>query len=81
MRCIVVKTSDTKAAATVLEEKLSITDYKVIDSSEIRVYERSAAVDIINRELIRADVSVSGISEAGISLEDYFKQLVGEESK
>ena len=81
MRCIVVKTSDTKAAATVLEEKLSITDYKVIDSSEIRVYERSAAADIINRELIRADVSVSGISEAGISLEDYFKQLVGEESK
>ena len=36
-RCLVVKTDDTKKTATILESKLSITDYKVIDSEEVRI--------------------------------------------
>ena len=80
-RCLVVKTADTKAAVTVIEDKLHISDYKVIDSGEIRVYDQSARPDELNRVLIKADVPVSGISEAGISLEDYFKSLVGEGQK
>lgn len=80
-RCLVIKTGDVKSAATVLEDKLHITDYKVIDGGEIRVYDRNAAPAELNKELIKADVPISGISESGVSLEDYFKQLVGEESK
>ena len=77
-RCLVVKTDDTKKTATILESKLSITDYKVIDSEEIRIYDGSAKPDILNKVLIQNDVSISGIYESGVSLEDYFKQLVGE---
>ncbi len=77
-RCLVVKTDDTKKAATILESKLSITDYKVIDSEEIRIYDESTKPDILNKVLIQNDVSISGIYESGVSLEDYFKQLVGE---
>lgn len=77
-RCLVVKTNDTKKTATILESKLNITNYKVIDSGEIRIYDESAKPDILNKTLIQNDVSISGIFESGVSLEDYFKQLVGE---
>ena len=77
-RCLVVKTDDTKKTATLLESKLNITDYTVIDSGEIRIYDESAKPDILNKVLIQNDVSISGIYESGVSLEDYFKQLVEE---
>ena len=78
MRCHVVKTDDTKRAAALIEQKLGITDYKVIDSGELRIYDESVRPDVLNRLLIQNDVNVLGIFETGISLEDYFKSLVGE---
>ena len=77
-RCLVVKTDNTKKTATILESKLNITDYKVVDSGEIRIYDKSAKPDVLNKVLIQNDVSISGIYESGVSLDDYFKQLVGE---
>lgn len=77
-RCLVVKTNDTKRTVTVVEEQLKITDYKVIDSGELRIYADSVKPEELNRFLIKNDISVSGIYETGISLEDYFKSLVGE---
>lgn len=77
-RCVVLKTNDTKHAATLLEDKLKISDYKVIDSGEIRIYDESAKPDEIGRILIQNNLGISGIFESGVSLEDYFKQLVGE---
>ena len=78
MRCHVVKTDDTKRAAVLIEQELGITNYKVIDSGELRIYEESTKTDELNRLLIQNNVNVSGIFETGISLEDYFKSLVGE---
>lgn len=77
-RCVVLKTNDTKHAATLLEDKLKISDYKVIDSGEIRIYDESAKPDEIGRILIQNNLGISGIFESGVSLEDYFKQLVEE---
>ena len=79
MRCHVVKTDDTKNAAVIIEKDLGITNYKVIDSGEIRIYDENIRPDEINKLLVRNNVNVSGIYETGISLEDYFKSLVGEE--
>lgn len=78
MRCHVVKTDDTKRTAALIEQQLGITNYKVIDSGELRIYDESVKPDVLNRLLIQNDVNVSGIFETGISLEDYFKSLVGE---
>ena len=78
MRCHVVKTDDTKRAAALIEQELNITNYKVIDSGELRIYEESIKTDELNRLLIQNNVNVSGLFETGISLEDYFKSLVGE---
>lgn len=77
MRCFVVKTDDAKRAVTVMEQH-GISDYKVIDDEEVRIYDRNVKTDVINRLLIQNHVNVSGIFETGISIEDYFKSLVGE---
>ena len=79
-RCLVVKTSDTKRTAILIESKLGIEDYKVINSDEVRIYDESAKPDVVNKMLIEENVGISGIYESGVSLEDYFRQLVGEEN-
>ena len=78
-RCIVVRTDDTKQCAAALE-KQGISDYKVIDNTEIRIYQEDAVIRELNRSLVKDDVNVDGIYESGVSLEDYFKKLVGEVS-
>lgn len=79
MRCIAVKADDIKHAAAIIEKEMGITDYKVIDSGELRIYDNEAEPEKLNRLLIKNDVSVKSIFETGITLEDYFKSLVGEE--
>lgn len=75
MRCIAVKTDDTKHAAVILEQN-GIEEYKVIDGSELRVYENGIMPQDLNKLLIQNDVNVSEVFETGISLEDYFKSLI-----
>ena len=79
-RCIVVRTDNTKKTATLLEG-IGVKDYKVIDSEELRVYDEGARPEVIARTLVQNDVSLVGLYESGVSLEDYFKQLVGEVSR
>lgn len=79
MRCVAVKTSDTKKAAAVIEKTLGISDYKIIDSSEIRIYDDNTNPEQLNKIMFENGVGVSSIYETGITLEDYFKSLVGEE--
>ncbi len=78
IRCIVITTDDTKKAAATLESKLNITDYKVISEDEIRIYDENAKTEILNKTLFQNGINVTGIHESGVSLEEYFKQLVGE---
>ncbi|MBP3747378.1 MAG: ATP-binding cassette domain-containing protein [Ruminococcus sp.] len=77
-RCIVLRSENIKRAVTVIEDKLGLSDYKVIDNRELRIYEENVRPDIVNRTLINNDVDVWEIFESGVSLEDYFKKLVGE---
>ncbi len=77
-RCIIVKTDDVKKTAIILESKLNITDYQVINTEEIRIYDENAKTDELNKAIVRGGVNISQIYESGVSLEDYFKQLVRE---
>ncbi len=77
-RCIIVKTDDVKKTAIILESELNITDYQVIDTEEIRIYDENAKTDELNKAIVRGGVNISQIYESGVSLEDYFKQLVRE---
>lgn len=77
-RCLVINSDDIKRAAAILEQEKGITDYKVIDSTEMRVYHKNVNANELNRLLVQNDINISGIYESGVSIEDYFKQLVGE---
>lgn len=75
-KCLVLKTNNTKKAATVLEMVLDVNDYKVINDEEIRIYKLDIDIPMVSKRLIENDVSVLGLFEAGVSLEEFFKQLV-----
>ena len=77
-KCIVLKVDNTKKAATVIESKLKTTNYKVIDKKEIRLYDYLGEPDKVNKILLKNDVDVLSINETGISLEDYFKNIIKE---
>lgn len=75
-KCLVLKTNNTKKAATVLEMVLDVNDYKVINDEEIRIYKLDIDIPMVSKRLIENDVAVIGLFEAGVSLEEFFKQLV-----
>lgn len=80
-KCIVIKTKDVKKATVVLEKKLSTTNYKIIDNTEIRLYDYLNNSAKINKTLLSNDIEIMGIYESGISLEDYFNSLIKEGDK
>lgn len=80
-KCIVIKTKDVEKAAVVLEQELSTKNYKVIDSSEIRLYDYLENSAKVNKTLLSNDIEIMGIYESGISLEDYFNSLIKEGAK
>ena len=80
-KCIVIKTKDVKKATVVLEQVLNTTNYKVIDSAEIRLYDYLENSAKVNKTLLTNSVEITGIYESGISLEDYFNSLIKEGAK
>lgn len=75
-RCISIKTDDVKHAAVILEQELKTTNYTVVDDGEIRLYDYLEQTGKVNKALAKNDINVLGITENGISLEDYFKTVI-----
>lgn len=75
---ICIKTSDIKKACFVLESKLKTLNYKIIDSNEIRLYDYLENPEKVNRVLVENDIKVLSFHETGITLEEYFKEIVKE---
>ena len=80
-KCIVIKTKDVKKATVVIEQELKTTNYKVIDDTEIRLYDYLDNSAKVNKTLLSNDIEIMGIYESGISLEDYFNSLIKEAVK
>ena len=77
-KCIVIRTKDVKKGAVVLEKELSTTNYKVIDNTEIRLYDYLENSAKVNKTLLTNGIEITEIYESGISLEDYFNSLIKE---
>jgi len=77
-KCIVIKTDDTKKTTIILEKELNTTNYKVIDDTEIRLYDYLEHTDKVNKALAKNDINIMGLYETGITLEDYFKSVIKE---
>ncbi len=77
-KCIVIKTDDVKKVSNVIETDLKTTNYKVIDKGEVRLYDYLEHSDKVNKALSKKDINIMSLYETGISLEDYFKNVIKE---
>lgn len=77
-KAIVIKTANIKETCLILEKKLNTTNYKVIDKHEIRLYDYLENSGKVNKILSQNNIDVISIYESGISIEEYFKQVVKE---
>ena len=75
-----LKTSDSKMAAVLLEEKLRIRNYEVRPEGEIRIYQKADSGQITT-VMTSACISVFAIYGHQQDLEGYFLDLMGKESK
>lgn len=62
-------------AAYVLSEKLGLTNFKIIEDGQIRIYDNKVSTQDLSRVLALNGVSVSALAKKGETLEDYFLKL------
>ena len=74
---ISVKTNDMNKTAAILEQKLSIHEYKVIHGEELHIFERLSEVERISKTLTDSGLVITRLCEEGQNLEDYYLEKVG----
>lgn len=75
-RCLYIKVSDVKRASVLLEEELNTNNYKILNDHEIRLYDYLDTQHLVSKVFIENGIDLYGISEMGVSLEDYFKTII-----
>ena len=73
---IELKTNDPQKACTILEN-MGITEFKVIDSDTIHIFERLSDSGDITMELAKNNVKTMSIAVRNEALEDYYLNLTG----
>ncbi|MEK4246696.1 ABC transporter ATP-binding protein [Psychrobacillus sp. FSL K6-2684] len=67
---------DGKKAAFLLNDKLQLVNFKMVDDHCIRIYESSVSQQMISKVLYEHDIEIEAISKKTSSLEDYFMKLI-----
>ncbi|MCQ2503753.1 MAG: ATP-binding cassette domain-containing protein [Saccharofermentans sp.] len=73
---IVIKTSNTSPVLPILDSN-NFSDYQVIDSNTIYIYERLGDISTLNMEIAKAEIPVESIGVQSSDLEEYFIKLTG----
>lgn len=73
--------TDVKRGAFVLTEKLGITNFKIMEDGNIRIYDNRIMTQELAKALALNDVEISGIGKKAETLEDYFLKLTTEVEK
>ncbi|MEH6888618.1 ABC transporter ATP-binding protein [Bacillus sp. JJ864] len=76
---IEVAVQDVKRAAYLLENKLRLTNYKIMSENMIRIYDMTATQQAISKTLIINDIAIESINKKHSSLEEYFLNLMNGE--
>ena len=74
--CLLLKVNDIKKASVLLEEELKTANYKVLNDQEIRLYDYLDAQHIVSKAIVEKGIELYAISEIGVSLEEYFKNII-----
>ena len=72
-----LKVDNTARAVILLERELGISDYEVLEDSNIKVFSNLDNVGEVNSWLSRSGIIVESISVKGENLEEYFMNKVG----
>lgn len=72
-----IKVDNPTTGATVLEDKLSTTDFEVMPDGTIKLYNYLDDVQNVSRALTDNSLVIEHLSQNGDSLESYFSMLVG----
>lgn len=78
LQYVELSVTDERRTAYVLADKLSLHNFKILDSGKIRVYDRAASPQQLTKTLALNDVDVVSIGKKSETLEDYFLKLTGE---
>ena len=73
---IELKTNDVRKAAFEINENLSISNFKVLDDSTIRIYDLEKPPGEISKRLVLSGVLVESINKKDNTLEDYFLKMI-----
>ena len=74
---ISLRTDDINKTAAVLEDKLSIHDYKVMHGEEIQIFEQLGDILHISKTLTDSGLIITRLNEEGQNLEDYYLEKAG----
>ncbi len=74
---IALRTDNIDRTAAVLEDKLSVSDYKVVHDEEIHIFEKLGEVAHISKTLTDSGLVITKLNEEGQNLEDYYLEKAG----
>lgn len=67
-----------KKAAYVLSDKLSISNFKIIENNTIRIYDQHISTQELSKVMALNDVEVMALGKQSETLEDYFLKMTAE---
>ncbi|MGE7091500.1 ABC transporter ATP-binding protein [Lysinibacillus sp. NPDC048646] len=76
MEYLEIKVDNLKKTTQVLEKKLGIQKYEVVDQHCIRIFATEISQSQINKELVLNGIVVNGIEKQQHNLEEYFLKLI-----
>lgn len=78
---IEVAVENSRKAAYVLSDQLELSNFKVMDEHNIRIYDPQIDANVISKAFIKNEIDIRSIGKKAESLEDYFLKLTEEETK
>lgn len=78
MAYVELTVSDQKKAAYVLSEKLGLTNFKILEEGQIRIYDSKVSVQELAGVMALNHVPVLALGKKGETLEDYFLKMTAE---
>lgn len=78
LACIELSVGDRKKAAWVLSEKFGLTNFKIMEDGQIRIYDSRVSTEDLSKVLALNGVPVTALGKQAETLEDYFLKLTAE---
>lgn len=73
--------TDVRKAAYVLSDRMNLSNFKILENGEIRIYDMGASTQELSKSLILNDVEVISIGKKAGNLEEYFLKMTAEQQK